>query len=319
MAEVVVIGGGVVGLTCALTLRERGHRVRVIAAATGAGTTSWAAGAVWYPFRADPPEKVRAWAFRTREWLIELARHDASAGVDVLTRLELVDDDVPPWWAVGLPDLRLLRKDAAGDTFVGSTRHAWSHIAPRCEPAIHLAWLERTLGVPVEIRRVASFAEVDAPWIVNCTGLGARGLTGDDSLQAVFGQTVITEPGGIDLRVAHDDERSLESLFYSIPRRSEVVLGGCAELCADHRTTTPSHEMTARILARTRAHGLSPGAVKRESAGLRPCRDAGVRLEKDANDPRVIHNYGHGGAGYTLARGCAEEVAEVLVRDAESG
>ncbi|WP_343394071.1 FAD-dependent oxidoreductase [Candidatus Amarobacter glycogenicus] len=38
---------------------------------------------------------------------------------------------------------------------------------------------------------------------------------------------------------------------------------------------------------------------------MRPYRTT-VRLERDG---RIIHNYGHGGAGFTLARGCAEEVA----------
>ena len=42
--------------------------------------------------------------------------------------------------------------------------------------------------------------------------------------------------------------------------------------------------------------------------GLRPTRPA-VRLESELRgDTRVIHNYGHGGAGITLSWGCAREV-----------
>jgi D-amino-acid oxidase len=44
--------------------------------------------------------------------------------------------------------------------------------------------------------------------------------------------------------------------------------------------------------------------------GLRPYR-AEVRLERAG---RILHNYGHGGAGYTLSRGCAEEIAQLIER-----
>jgi D-amino-acid oxidase len=52
--------------------------------------------------------------------------------------------------------------------------------------------------------------------------------------------------------------------------------------------------------------------VLAERVGLRPFRKSGVRLERDQlRDGRaVIHNYGHGGGGFTLSWGCAREVLE---------
>jgi D-amino-acid oxidase len=52
--------------------------------------------------------------------------------------------------------------------------------------------------------------------------------------------------------------------------------------------------------------------VLAERVGLRPFRRSGVRLERDRlRDGRtVIHDYGHGGAGFTLSWGCAREVLE---------
>jgi D-amino-acid oxidase len=40
-----------------------------------------------------------------------------------------------------------------------------------------------------------------------------------------------------------------------------------------------------------------------------------VRLEKEKlRDGRaVIHNYGHGGSGFTLSWGCAHEVAQLAI------
>jgi D-amino-acid oxidase len=50
------------------------------------------------------------------------------------------------------------------------------------------------------------------------------------------------------------------------------------------------------------------GRVVREAVGLRPYRPA-VRVEREG---RVVHNYGHGGSGYTLCWGCAEEVVGMV-------
>jgi D-amino-acid oxidase len=54
------------------------------------------------------------------------------------------------------------------------------------------------------------------------------------------------------------------------------------------------------------AHAPVLGTV----AGLRPARPT-VRLERGvlADGTPVIHDYGHGGSGITLAWGCADEVA----------
>ena len=69
------------------------------------------------------------------------------------------------------------------------------------------------------------------------------------------------------------------------------------------------HDGSARrILDQARALGLAVGDVKRVRAGLRPYRHA-IRLERTG---RIIHNYGHGGAGYTLCRGCANAVARLV-------
>jgi D-amino-acid oxidase len=43
-------------------------------------------------------------------------------------------------------------------------------------------------------------------------------------------------------------------------------------------------------------------------AGLRPYRNE-VRVEREGN---IIHNYGHGGSGFTLAWGCANEVLRLI-------
>jgi D-amino-acid oxidase len=303
--DVTVVGAGVIGLTTAVELQRAGHAVQVVAAATGQDTTSAAAGALWFPFRAHPPLRVNAWARRSRERLLALATTVPRAGVDVLTMYEAAADAVPPWWAPSTEGLKYVESSPLGCP-------AWRFAAPRVEPRLLLGWLENQLQKPIRREHVASLEALPGDRVVNCTGLGARRLTGDDSLQAVYGQVVVVEPGELDMAVSLGDERDASAMLYVIPRRTEVVLGGCALPCPDDASLAPDRALRDTILARARAAGLRHGQVLSERAGLRPCRPT-VRLERDG---RVLHNYGHGGAGYTLAYGCAEEAVALLAATA---
>jgi D-amino-acid oxidase len=52
--------------------------------------------------------------------------------------------------------------------------------------------------------------------------------------------------------------------------------------------------------------------------GLRPFRQRNVRVERDerthpgGRQSRVVHNYGHGGAGWMLFFGCAGDVVTLV-------
>jgi D-amino-acid oxidase len=302
MHEVTVVGAGVVGLTTALVLQEAGHQVRVVAAERPERTTSAAAGAVWYPFEVGPPEAVTRWARTTRAWLVGLTRDVPEAGVDVVTVRECAADARRPWWA-GVVEARLVE----GPQPSGG-RLAWEFEAPRVEPALHLRWLESQLTRSIEIARVERLEDVPGERVVNCTGIGARRLTGDTGLRALLGQTVLVEPGEVDLRRMYGDERDLSVMFYVIPRRGEVVIGGCALPFEGEVPPPPDPGIREAILARARAAGFRHGPVLRDAVGLRPVRPE-VRVERVG---RVIHHYGHGGAGYTLARGSAEEVVSLV-------
>lgn len=53
---------------------------------------------------------------------------------------------------------------------------------------------------------------------------------------------------------------------------------------------------------------------------LRPFRPAGPRLEAERfGDKTVVHNYGHGGSGWSLGWGCADEAAALARSGARSG
>ena len=59
--------------------------------------------------------------------------------------------------------------------------------------------------------------------------------------------------------------------------------------------------------------------------GLRPFRGTNIRVERElrslgtgAAPSRIVHSYGHGGAGWSLSFGCAGDVLK-LVEEAMSG
>ena len=299
-----------VGLTTALTLEERGHTVRVVAAETGDATTSAVAAAFWFPYRAGPPDRVVAWAAETKRWLDPLIA-DPASGVAARTGYEITTDeglDPPrPWWAAQI-DVSRAPAPVAGAPI------AWRYASLAIEPARLLPWLASQLRAPIEHRTVTDLAGEPGDVVVNCTGLAARDLAGDHALLPLFGQVVIAELGEVDRSVSVTDDRDPDALFYLVPRHDELVLGGCALPWPPGTPPVVDTAITARILAQARSFGLPIGPVKRVRAGLRPFRPE-VRLERVG---RIIHNYGHGGAGYTLSRGCAVSVAE-LVGPASAG
>ena len=304
--QVTVVGAGIVGLTTALVLEEHGHQVRIVAADHGALTTSAIAGAVSFPYRAGPPAKVAAWAAVTRAWLERLVP-ERDAGVDLLTGYEITPDpDGPspavPWWAANIEVARAPAPVTHGPL-------AWKFSSARVEPALFLPWIAKRVKAQIERRPVIDLAAEPGDVVVNCTGLASRELAPDDNLYPLLGQVVMTEPGGVDTSITVTDDRNPDAIFYMIPRRTELVLGGCSLPWPPGAPAEVDPDITVRILDQARALGLQVGAVKTVRAGLRPYR-LEVRLEREG---RVIHNYGHGGAGYTVCRGCAEDVARLVV------
>lgn len=89
-----------------------------------------------------------------------------------------------------------------------------------------------------------------------------------------------------------------------------MVLGGTAEAGTEDMTAHP--DIAEGILERCArlVPDVKNARILAHRVGLRPGRTA-VRLERGTtrSGRAVIHCYGHGGAGVTLARGCAEDIA----------
>jgi D-amino-acid oxidase len=102
-------------------------------------------------------------------------------------------------------------------------------------------------------------------------------------------------------------------------RRALLKTGGAAVLgvgLAGCRTATRAPQAAAPVPMRPRVNlavpRISAERVIRTTVGLRPHRDGGFVLRADRlNDKTLIHNYGHGGAGMSLAWGCGTLVADL--------
>jgi len=100
--------------------------------------------------------------------------------------------------------------------------------------------------------------------------------------------------------------------MYAIPRTRDCVFGGTNELSDNLAIDSAT---TARIVAEcARALRIEKPNVLAERVGLRPYRKSGVRVEcAQLRDGRaVLHNYGHGGSGFTLSWGCAETLLQMI-------
>jgi D-amino-acid oxidase len=302
MPRVLVIGAGVTGLTSAIRLREAGVEADVVAREPPGRTTSAVAAALWYPYRAFPPERVETWSARGFEVLSDLAAVDG-AGVRMRWGTELVLGAAEdPWWRGAVPTFR-------------RTPEGYRFEAPVADMSVHLPWLVRRLEALGGSLRIAELDTLDdalerAPVVVDCAGLGARDLAGDRLLVPVRGQVVYVEQTGVDEWLL--DQADARRLVYVVPRERDVVLGGTAE--EGVVDTEPDPAVAAAIHQRCAAAlpALAGARVLGTAVGLRPAR-AEVRLEAE---PRghgtVVHCYGHGGAGVTLAWGCAEEVVGLV-------
>lgn len=307
--DVAVVGGGVVGLTCAVELARAGHRVRVHTADPVAATTSAVSAALWFPYRAAPAGAVLRWAATTYAVLRYLAE-TPSTGVAMVPGTVVHRSPEPDtWWAPAVPDHRPARADELPPGVRAGTRCT----VPVAHTGRYLPWLLAACddaGVEVVGDRVRSLADVPGEAVVVAAGLRSGELLGDDTGYAVQGQVVrLADPGLTGWLL---DEDNPAGLTYVVPRGSDVVCGGTAvERAAG---TEPDPDVEAAVLARVRAlvPALRDAPVLSRAVGLRPARPT-VRLERLVVDGRpVVPCYGHGGAGVTLSWGCAAHVARLL-------
>lgn len=252
-----VLGAGVVGLSTARVLQEAGVAVTVYTRDLPPQTTSVVAGALWAPFALLDPEHCTEAMAATLTDVCARSR----ARFDALDRTRYGLRDLP-LWVVGVDTLGW--EMSATGAFRGepddprragiAADSGWrDDTGLLIDPTIYLPALlddVRRAGGEVRQQTFATLDEVsalDEDVIVNCTGLGARALFGDESLQPIKGQLVHLEPDpAIDVMLL--DEASGTYVF---PRPTSTVLGG--SFVPGEWSLDADPDVSARILERALA------------------------------------------------------------------
>lgn len=329
--SVAIVGAGVSGLTCAVIFAERGYRTAIFAAETGQRTTSAAAAAVWFPYDAKPADAVIAWALETYQVLVDLAR-EPGTGVSMieLRQFSRTAETQIPQWAVRLGARRIRssavatslrpvsdgaqRRGYNSDEFPAAFTSGFAITVPLMDTTMYLDYLEERLikagGSITGNVRFEKLEDLSGAFdvIINCSGIGAKNLVRDVDLEPHRGQVaIVPKIDNLSCAIVCDDA----PLMYAIPRANDCVFGGTNEL-SDKRDVDPA--VTACIVTEcSRVLNIRNPKVLAARVGLRPFRKSGVCLRPDRlRDGRtVIHNYGHGGSGFTLSWGCAEKVLQI--------
>jgi D-amino-acid oxidase len=280
--HVAVVGAGVSGLTCAVLFAEAGYQTSIFAAEPPADTTSAVAAAMWFPYDAEPFDKVIAWALESYEAFRELSRDPASgvSMIELRTFSRGAELPIPPW--------------ATDFNARSISRTEFVMTVPLSDTSIYLDYLQRrfvgaggTMTTGVRFERPD---DVDRAFdiVVNCAGIGAGRLVDDRDLEAHRGQVVLVKKLDLPGAVVCDDP----PLMYAIPRANDCVLGGTNEHSDD---LAPDPATTAAIVSECCATlQVAPPPIITTRVGLRPFRKSGVRVELDrtADGRTLIHNYG---------------------------
>ncbi|KAG6332544.1 hypothetical protein ID866_6543 [Astraeus odoratus] len=352
--NIIIIGAGVVGLSTALKIQERGiYHVTIVAETfptdpkTIRYTSHWAGA--HHVSQAFDDERQRELDKETFDVMWKDSGLDGPIPRCFLryNHTEFHGDGVDPTKGLDyMPDFRPISQTE----LVPGATHGWTFTTFTLYTPVYLNWLMgRFLAgggtiVRAQLQHISQAMQggIDGlprkpDAVVLCAGLGARFLGGveDKDVYPIRGQTVVLRAPWV--RYGRTLSQADGSYSYVMPRiTGDVLIGGIRG--ANDWFPVPRKEDRDTIL--TRALGvcpeLAPPEIRAErmptiddlrpliideGCGFRPARKGGIRLElkwfEGGLETRipVIYNYGHSGMGFQSSWGSAS-VALRLLEDA---
>lgn len=351
MTEIVIVGAGVLGLSCAFAISEnysRPHSITIVAEHdpecvpySSEYTSPWA-GAHFRPFPSKNAAELRDYPLSrvTLQRFKKLAKSHPESSIKFVPAKEYFGapdeyyQKVSTGYSEGIDNFRVL--DAAelpADAAMGTEYDTYVLNAP-----LYMQFLYRRLKFHYNVKFVrakldkladaAKYASSSHCVVVNCSGMGLQWDGGYDPTSfPIRGQTLlINPPSGCTLAnttITH--QLRLNEWTFCIPRPLDggIILGGTKQPYATDLGVR--HDDTAALLERGRqkfpelmktgADGAKYFDVERVNVGFRPARKDGMNFDVEAHGPvTVINAYGAGGSGYEFSYGVGEKVYELLVQ-----
>lgn len=310
--QIAIIGAGISGLSTAYTLVNAGYKVTVFAKEFSPNLVSNKAAAFWFPYHVRNDVRAKVWCNFSYSFFEKLSTN-ISTGISMAEIVKAVKPNVQDEdsWLNYMPrnSCSIVEAKAIPNGYAT----AYLAKVPLIETQIFLPWLmhelklQQTNFIQQSIENLHELTTLfDA--VINCTALGAKQLCNDATLVPVRGQVILYEPDLINQIFIDNQTPS-----YIVPRKDATIVGGTYEEGVDIDSV---NEDDLRMI-QTKAQQILPQLQHKEIigswAGIRPYRPT-IRLEKEGN---IIHNYGHGGSGYTLSFGCANHVLNILQNEFE--
>ncbi|XP_053691106.1 D-aspartate oxidase-like [Sabethes cyaneus] len=327
-----ILGAGINGLTCAMRLSEQYPHcgIEIISEHFSPNTTSDVAAGLWEPYLLGETsrELVCKWSRDTYQYFHKLWKEGCAdeCGISLIpyyglcSENQAADDFFWKDFVFGFCELTEHRLRQIGFEHGVKYCSGAEFVTFTCEPTKIMQFYMRTLRArgavfsQQAIRQMQAFIREKAlsndTIVINCLGLASGELLYDDAVRPCRGQVrrvhapwmfhVLTSEAG-----------------YVIPNTGSVTLGGTKQMgdCKLEISSDDTEGIRNGCAGLTRALDRAP--VIADLVGLRPTRTA-VRLEVEhvkvdsKNSVPIIHNYGHGGSGITLAWGCAGDVLRLV-------
>ncbi|KAJ8378264.1 hypothetical protein AAFF_G00244680 [Aldrovandia affinis] len=311
--RVAVIGAGVIGLSTAQCIYDQYHSsvspltIEVYADRFTPLTTSDGAAGFWQPYLYDKGNTQETkWNKETFDYLLSFLSSPDSIkmGIFLQSGYNVCNEPAPDpsFKDIVLGFRQLTQREL--DMFPGYS-YGWFNTALMIEGKSYLPWLMDWLkerGVKFYNRKIESFkelAESGPDVIINCTGI-----------------IKVDAPWLKHFILTHNFKTSVYNSPYIIPGSRLVTVGGIFQLGNWSEMSNSIDHKKIWDEACSLEPSLKHARVVEGWAGLRPVRSK-VRLERETmtfgpSTCEVIHNYGHGGFGLTIHRGCALEAAKLF-------